>query len=104
MYTTLRRQEVEFVVVENQTIDRHLHCNLNIANANHIRHSRQAFHTIDCVPPRHRQLICILEWTDQASRVAHMSYSDVPVVHNTRCSSTPSILTNQGDIHSPRPF
>ena len=104
LYTTLRREEVELVVVENQLINHHLHCELTIANADHIRHSRQTFHTRDCVPPRHRQLLCILEWTDQANRVAHMCYSDTEVAHDTQCYATPVVRIDQNDLHSPRPF
>lgn len=69
-----------------------------------IRHSRYSFNTIDCIPPRHRQLICILEWNHERGETAHMSYVTSQQISAGWHGAIPMIALEKNDLHSPRPF
>ncbi|CAF3496835.1 unnamed protein product [Rotaria sp. Silwood1] len=77
---------------------------MTITEGGSICHSRHTFRTSDCVPPRHRQLICTLEWVHQRDEVAYMSYVTSQQVTEGWHHAIPAIAIDQGDLHSPRPF
>lgn len=77
---------------------------MTMTDAENIRHSRDAIYTIDCIPPRHRQLICILEWAQKRGEMANMSYSISQTVSNGWHHAQPPIVIDQNDLHSPRAF
>ncbi|CAF1201379.1 unnamed protein product [Rotaria sp. Silwood1] len=104
LYTTPRRFDASLIVVENQLINHYLTFNMTITEGGSICHSRHTFRTSDCVPPRHRQLICTLEWVHQRDEVAYMSYVTSQQVTEGWHHAIPAIAIDQGDLHSPRPF
>ncbi|CAF3477566.1 unnamed protein product [Rotaria socialis] len=104
VYTTPRRFAANLIVVENQCMYEYLTFNMIMTNADNIYHSRHTNGTIDCVPPRHRQLICILEWGHLRGEVAHMSYATSQRISRTWHNASPTVAISQADLHSPRPF
>ena len=104
LYVTSHRFDAKMIVIENQLTNHYLTFNMAIIEAENVRHSRQNFRTLDCIPPRHRQLICILEWTQQRGRMAHVSYVTSQRISGGWHHAQPPIAIDKDDLHSPRPF
>ena len=99
-----RRFAAQIVVVENQLTNKYLSFNMTIVDAHSIRHSRHTYRTIDCIPPRHRQLICIIEWIPARGQLAHISYVTSQGISRGWHQASPIIAIDRNDLHSPRPF
>ena len=72
--------------------------------AKNIRHSRGSFLTKDFIPPCHRQLIYIVEWTNQKGESAHIAYTRTQALMDGWYNASPPINVNQNDLHTPRPI
>lgn len=69
-----------------------------------IRHSRQAMVTYDSIPPRHRQIIFLVEWANDYDQTARMDYSFRTAYSDRPSQTCPEIYSHQSDLHAHRPF
>ena len=69
-----------------------------------IRHSRRSLITHDSIPPRHRQILFLVEWANEYGQKAKMDYSYVTRLTSTVTPSLPQVFHHQTDFHSFRPF
>jgi hypothetical protein len=86
------------------SITQYLNVIVDINEAKKIRHSRGSFFTNDYIPPYHRQLICIVEWTNEAGELAHISYIRTQGLTAGWHNAIPSINADKDDLHTPRPI
>lgn len=91
-------------VVENISSRKYLNIIIDISEAKNVRHSRFSLLTSDFIPPCHRQLICILEWTNEKGQSARISYTRSQSFVNSRFNSIPLIHFHENDLHSPIPI
>ncbi|CAF1433712.1 unnamed protein product, partial [Didymodactylos carnosus] len=70
-YATSHHLGSKVTVVENMSTTHNVH--MNITNAQNISLSRRSLSTNDFIPPHHRQLICIIESTNQEGCIANIS-------------------------------
>ncbi|CAF4057136.1 unnamed protein product, partial [Adineta steineri] len=101
-YSTLSRLPLKLFVAENKSKTHFLSVNMDITQAKNIRHSRYSFRTQDFIPPCHRQLICIVEWTNQDDQLAHLSYTHTLTLTEEWQNSIPYVDADQNDLHTPR--
>ena len=90
------------IVVENLSQRKYLNIIIDVNQAKNVRHSRFSLLTSDFVPPFHRQLICIFEWTNEEGQSARISYTRSQAFTNSYFNSIPFI--HQHDLHSPLPI
>lgn len=90
------------IVVENVSPRKYLNVIIDVNEAKNVRHSRYSLLTNDFIPPYHRQLICILEWTNEEGQSARISYTRTQAFINSYSNSIPFI--HQNDLHSPLPI
>jgi len=69
-----------------------------------IRNSRQSLITHDCIPPRHRQIIFLTEWTNEQNQRGEMNYVYQCSHVNQSNNSVPIIHISENDFHSFRSF
>jgi hypothetical protein len=76
----------------------------NIHHSRHSSTSDDSWTTHDYIPPYHRQLIFIIEWTGE-HRSFNRSKYDFIYEHNTQITDTIKATNNDtDDLHMPRPF
>jgi hypothetical protein len=66
----------------------------------YIRNSRQSLITHDCIPPRHRQIVFLVEWTNEQNQVAQMNYVHQFSYDRQSNNSVPAVNNFQNDFHS----
>ncbi|CAF1657448.1 unnamed protein product, partial [Adineta ricciae] len=106
-YKTSSKVAMKIFVAENSSSAQYLNVNIGVNVATNVRHSRHVdlpYHTHDSVPPRHRQLIFITEWTEKHNGLTYLSYSCSYKQESRTSESLPDIDSAQHDLHSPRPF
>ena len=87
-------------IAENLSLTNHLNLDVDTSDAICIRNSRQSFITHDCIPPGHRQIIWLTEWTHEGNQAAKMNYVfQFSHVKQTN-DSVPAIDISQDDFHS----
>lgn len=91
-------------IAENFSLTDFLCLEVDLNDSKYVRSSRRAMSTVDCIPPRHRQIVFMIEWTNDYGETATLDYS-----HRTQYSrrALPSIPDNnhiQNGLHSFRPF
>ncbi len=92
------------VVVENRSSSNSLSISTTMAQLNNIRYSRDSEVALDCIPPRHRQLIFIAEWTNEHRSSSYPAY-DFDYEHITQKNHAKSIVRSDSDnLHTPRPY
>ena len=77
---------------------------MEIAYSKNTRYSRRSLNTRDCIPPRHRQLIGILEWIQSSGEMMFTSYTAIPISNHGWTESVPTIDFGQKNLHFPRAF
>lgn len=96
---------MKIFIAENVSTSRYLNVDINMTTARNVRHSRHAhlpYHTRDCIPPEHRQLIFLTEWADKHGQSAQMKYSYSHRFDHQQREAVPSVDIPRGDLHSPR--
>lgn len=69
-----------------------------------VRSSRNSLSTYDCIPPRHRQIIFLIEWTNEQGQRAKMDYMFRAKHVKQSNPSVPDVYNNRNGFHSFRPF
>ncbi|CAF0766322.1 unnamed protein product [Adineta ricciae] len=103
-YVTTTEHNFTIFIAENLSLIDFLNIEIDLNDSVHIRNSRKSLSTFDCIPPRHRQIVFLVEWTNEYGEIAKMDY--LYRTHHTR-HPTPSIPENyhlQNGFHSYRPF
>ncbi|CAF3878990.1 unnamed protein product [Rotaria sp. Silwood2] len=106
-YTTSGKLGMKIFIVENVSIKNYLSLDIDVQLAKNVRHSRLIKFpnsTHDCIPPRHRQVICITEWIDKHGESACLDYKYSHQHENQATDPRPPINISQYDMHSPRGF
>ena len=91
-------------MVENLSTNEFLNFEIDLNDSIRVRNSRKSLSTYDCIPPRHRQIICLLEWTNEAGQSAQMDYVYRSQHVKRSNHSIPEIYDSRNDFHSYRPF
>lgn len=93
-----------FFIAENLSTIDFLNVEIDLNDSIRIVNSRKSLSTYDCIPPRHRQIIFLVEWINEYGEKAKMDYSyRFQHVKQLR-SSVPEVFNKQNDFHSFRPF
>jgi hypothetical protein len=69
-----------------------------------IRNSRQSLITHDCIPPHHRQIIFLTDWTNEQNQQGEMNYVYQCSHVKQSNHSVPIIQISENDFHSFRSF
>ncbi len=69
-----------------------------------VHNSRNSLSTFDSIPPRHRQIVFLVEWTNECGQTAKMEYLYRSQHVKQAKPSVPEINNIQNDFHSFRPF
>lgn len=77
---------------------------MDIIHSDTIRHSRGQLKTRDCIPPRHRQLIGILEWAHSSTEIVFASYDILSMNGNSWYNNQPLLEGGQKNLHFPRSY
>lgn len=92
-------------IAENLSLTTYLNLDIDISESVFVRNSRQSLITHDCIPPCHRQIVFLTEWTHEENhQIAQMSYAYEYSHVNQANNSVPSINNFQNDFHSYRSF
>ncbi|CAF4873840.1 unnamed protein product [Rotaria sp. Silwood1] len=94
-------------IVENLSTTKWLSLDMDIKHATNVHHSRLINlpnKSHDCIPPRHRQVVFIAEWTEKQGKSAILNYSYSYRHEKQATDPRPSINISQYDLHSPRAF
>ncbi|CAF3716257.1 unnamed protein product [Adineta steineri] len=103
-YTMAGEYDFAMFVAENISSTDFLNIEVDLNDSIRVRNSRKSLSTFDCIPPRHRQIVFLVEWTNQYGQNAKMDYS-----YRTQCvkqatNSVPEIYGRHTNFHSYRPF
>jgi hypothetical protein len=103
-YATTGEYSFTLFIAENLSSTDFLNIEMDLNDSIRVANSRKSLSTYDCIPPRHRQIIFLVEWTNEYSEPAKMDY--VYKFHHVKQSnnSIPEIFNSQNDFHSFRPF
>ncbi|CAF3665498.1 unnamed protein product [Rotaria sp. Silwood1] len=103
-YTTPKNQKLTIMVIENLSTTYHLNVDVDMSESRNIRHSRNSFVTHDCIPPQHRQIICITEWIMQPGQSGRQSFKYSRQLVKNQSESIPPVRDTTDDIHTLRPI
>ncbi|CAF4551610.1 unnamed protein product [Rotaria sp. Silwood2] len=103
-YIAPKNLALMLLIVENRSTNYHLNFDTNMIQSRNIQHSRLSWTTHDCIPPYHRQLIFITEWTDKFHPMNNFTYN-LTYEHSTQITGAiPEIDSYLDDVHTPRLF
>ncbi|CAF1341645.1 unnamed protein product, partial [Didymodactylos carnosus] len=88
-------------VAENSS-QQYLNVTIDFEQARRFSTSRQAFLTIDSLPPRTRQILFVAEWKPQGNGTSSMNYSYLTELCSQKSETIPRLM--EIDIHQPRPI
>lgn len=91
-------------IVENLSPTDFLNLEIDLNDSIRIRNSRKSLSSYDCIPPRHRQILFLVEWANEQGEKAKMEYLYRSQYVKHAHSSVPEVFHNEGDFHSYRPF
>jgi hypothetical protein len=91
-------------IAENLSATDYLNVIIDLNDSICIRNSRQSLITYDWIPPRHRQILFLVEWTNEYGETAKMEYLYRQQHDKQANKSIPEIDNSQNDFHSFRPF
>jgi len=91
-------------IAENLSSTYYLNLDIDMSDGIGISNSRRSLITHDCIPPSHRQIVFLTEWTQQPNETAKMDYAFQYLHVNRSNNSVPAINSFQNDFHSFRPF
>ena len=101
---TTTEYDIVMLVTENLSSTDFLNVEIDLDDSTRIHNSRKFLSTYDCIPPRHRQITFLIEWTNKCGEQARLDYSH-RFEHVKRSNSSISeIYSVQNDLHSFRPF
>ncbi|CAF1334029.1 unnamed protein product [Adineta ricciae] len=103
-YETSQSINTTLIVAENLSTDENLNVVIDINQAKNLRHSRSWFLTNDYLPPSHRQLLCIMEWTNKQGETSQIKYTRTQGFTSECYMSKPFVDIQNNDLHSPRSF
>lgn len=101
---TTKEYDFTIFIIENLSPVEFLNLEIDLNDSIRIRNSRTALSTFDCVPPRHRQIIFLVEWANKVGEKAKLEYIYRSQHVKQARQSIPEIFHNQHDFHSFRPF
>lgn len=101
--TTKEYNSVIFIAENLSPID-FLNLEIDLNDSRFVRSSRHSLSTYDCIPPRHRQIIFLTEWTNEQGQYAKMEYMYKFQHVKKPNPSIPEIYDTQNNFHSFRPF
>ena len=104
MYVTRKEQKLRVLVAENRSKTHHLNVTVDMRGSKHIHHSRDALETQNCLKPRTRQILGLIEWSNAPGEPANLVYeyrrqrtlNPGPVI--------PPLANETRDIHTLRPL
>ena len=91
-------------IAENLSLTNYLNFDIDMSDGKYIRNSRQSFITHDCIPPHHKQIVFLIEWTHQQDQKPNMNYNFLFSHVRESNNSVPSIDAFENDFHSSRSF
>ncbi len=103
-YVTTSEYDFTIFIAENLSSTDFLNLEIDLNDSIRIRNSRNSLSTYDCIPPRHRQIIFLIEWTNEYGQTAKMEYLYRSQHVKQANNSIPEIYNAQNDFHSFRPF
>jgi hypothetical protein len=103
-YITPKEIDSMLLIVENCSSSDYLTIDTRMTQSNNIQHSRDSSATHDCIPPYHRQLIFITEWTGEHHSSRYPTYN-FTYEHTTHMNHAIPVINNDlDDLHTPRLF
>ncbi|CAF1106978.1 unnamed protein product [Rotaria sordida] len=103
-YVTTKEYDFTMFIAENLSTTDFLNLEMDLNDSRYIRNSRKSLSTYDCIPPRHRQIVFLIEWTNEEGQRARMDYLYRSQYVKHANHSIPEIYNKQNDFHSFRPF
>ncbi|CAF3749085.1 unnamed protein product [Rotaria socialis] len=104
-YVTTNQYDFIMFVAENLSPTDFLNLEIDSNDSRHVRNSRKSLSTFDCIPPRHRQITFLIEWTtNEQGQKAKMDYLYRSQHVKQSNPSVPEIYNIQNNFHSFRPF
>lgn len=92
-------------VAENSSLTSYLNLDIDMSDGIFIRNSRQSLITHDCIPPRHRQIIFLTEWThEETHQIGQMGYVYQYSHVQDENNPLPTINYIRNDFHSCRSY
>ena len=93
-------------VIENTSPDHMLNVNVKMTESTGIQSSRNSTSTIDCVPPKHRQLLFLMEDINESEKMTHVHHPYTYTYKHTSAERRPPqpMISRADDIHAPRPI
>lgn len=101
---TSSKYKLTLFIAENASTTDYLNVVVDLADSVRVRHSRQSMVTYDSIPPRHRQIIFLAEWTNDAGEKAKIEYSYQVTQSRNMNGIMPEIFMAQNCFHAHRPF
>ena len=90
------------VVIENNSPSDYLLVDTKMSYSDSVRYSRDSLNVRDCIPPRYRQLIFMVESTSNNRSFNYPTY-DLTYQHSAHAAGVKSIVNqNTDDLHRPR--
>jgi hypothetical protein len=103
-YITPKEIQSKLLIIENWSSSNYLTIDTSMTRSNNIQYSRDSSVTHDCIPPYHRQLIFIAEWTGEHRSASYPTYH-FTYEHITHMNHTKSVVNSDlDDLHTPRLF
>lgn len=103
-YVTTTEYNFSIFIAENLLVTNFLSFEIDLNDSVRIRNSRKSLSTYNSIPPRHRQIIFLVEWTNKESETAKMEYIYRSQHVQQEQQAIPDIFIAQNDFHSYRPF
>ncbi|CAF3342047.1 unnamed protein product [Rotaria sp. Silwood1] len=103
-YVTTKEYDFTMFIAENLSTTDFLNLEIDLNDSKYIRNSRKSLSTYDCIPPRHRQISFLIEWTNEYGQKAKLDYLYRSQFVKHANNSIPEINNSQSDFHSFRPF
>lgn len=92
-------------IVENQSQVDFLSYEIRFnSDCKDLLHSPFGQRTLACIPPRHRQIVLIMEWNDTRDHTTGVSYQQSLHHERNAFDPIPNINRSQRHLHSPRPI
>lgn len=91
-------------IAENLSFSKYLNLDIDMSDGICVRNSRRSLIIHDCIPPQHRQIIFLTEWTNEKDQQAKLNYVYQYLHVQQSNASVPFIDIFQNDLHSYRSF
>jgi hypothetical protein len=93
-------------VVENTSSDSMLNVDVKMTEQHGIQSSRNSTSTIDYIPPKHRQLLFLMEDINESEKTNRVEHPFTYTYEHISAERRPAqpIISRADDIHAPRPI